>query len=146
MLVSFCCHCWEGRSMSNCFDLCSRYFANITVRDEHFKTKRHKKRYAAFDFVCFLTPFVLNPILHSPHVYIWRLIRFIEILFEFWGYSCFYLWALDSRKHKVKGYVNYERLLFYFLLSSTSIKSCFRIALSLSWSGNTSTRAWVIFA
>ncbi|KAL2992540.1 hypothetical protein AAZX31_10G052500 [Glycine max] len=49
---------------------CDRYFANITVRDEHFKTKRHKKRYAAFDFVCFLTPFVLNPILHSPHVYI----------------------------------------------------------------------------
>ena len=23
---------------------CDRYFANITVRDEHFKTKRHKKR------------------------------------------------------------------------------------------------------
>lgn len=22
----------------------SRYFANVTVRDEHFKTKRHKKR------------------------------------------------------------------------------------------------------
>ncbi|CAA0830449.1 zinc finger (C2H2 type) family protein [Striga hermonthica] len=24
---------------------CDRYFANSTVRDEHFKTKRHKKRY-----------------------------------------------------------------------------------------------------
>ncbi|XP_061964370.1 uncharacterized protein LOC133688775 [Populus nigra] len=23
---------------------CDRYFANVTVRDEHFKTKRHKKR------------------------------------------------------------------------------------------------------
>ncbi|XWS66837.1 hypothetical protein CRYUN_Cryun05aG0235300 [Craigia yunnanensis] len=23
---------------------CDRYFANLTVRDEHFKTKRHKKR------------------------------------------------------------------------------------------------------
>ncbi|KAK4419245.1 Zinc finger protein [Sesamum alatum] len=23
---------------------CDRYFANATVRDEHFKTKRHKKR------------------------------------------------------------------------------------------------------
>ncbi|KAE8690532.1 slr0305 protein [Hibiscus syriacus] len=23
---------------------CDRYFANSTVRDEHFKTKRHKKR------------------------------------------------------------------------------------------------------
>lgn len=23
----------------------SRYFANVTVRDEHFKTKKHKKRY-----------------------------------------------------------------------------------------------------
>ena len=23
----------------------SRYFANVAVRDEHFKTKRHKKRY-----------------------------------------------------------------------------------------------------
>ncbi|KAK9939660.1 hypothetical protein M0R45_016349 [Rubus argutus] len=22
----------------------SRYFANVTVRDEHFKTKRHRKR------------------------------------------------------------------------------------------------------
>ncbi|KAM0051304.1 hypothetical protein Hdeb2414_s0007g00234971 [Helianthus debilis subsp. tardiflorus] len=24
---------------------CVRYFANVAVRDEHFKTKRHKKRY-----------------------------------------------------------------------------------------------------
>ncbi|GJZ03769.1 early nodulin-like protein 14 [Tanacetum coccineum] len=24
---------------------CDRYFANVTVRDEHFKTKRHKKRF-----------------------------------------------------------------------------------------------------
>ncbi|KAJ0612965.1 putative transcription factor C2H2 family [Helianthus annuus] len=24
---------------------CDRYFANVAVRDEHFKTKRHKKRY-----------------------------------------------------------------------------------------------------
>ncbi|PIN11525.1 hypothetical protein CDL12_15871 [Handroanthus impetiginosus] len=24
---------------------CDRYFANAAVRDEHFKTKRHKKRY-----------------------------------------------------------------------------------------------------
>ncbi|XP_034694424.1 zinc finger protein 593 isoform X2 [Vitis riparia] len=23
---------------------CDRYFANVAVRDEHFKTKRHKKR------------------------------------------------------------------------------------------------------
>ncbi|GMN39221.1 hypothetical protein TIFTF001_008450 [Ficus carica] len=23
---------------------CDRFFANVTVRDEHFKTKRHKKR------------------------------------------------------------------------------------------------------
>ncbi|GAY68013.1 hypothetical protein CUMW_260830 [Citrus unshiu] len=23
---------------------CDRYFANVSVRDEHFKTKRHKKR------------------------------------------------------------------------------------------------------
>lgn len=23
---------------------CDRYFANLSVRDEHFKTKRHKKR------------------------------------------------------------------------------------------------------
>uniref|UniRef100_A0A6N2KWM9 C2H2-type domain-containing protein n=1 Tax=Salix viminalis TaxID=40686 RepID=A0A6N2KWM9_SALVM len=23
---------------------CDRYFANVTVRDEHFKTKRHRKR------------------------------------------------------------------------------------------------------
>ncbi|XP_057535201.1 uncharacterized protein LOC130813387 [Amaranthus tricolor] len=23
---------------------CDRYFSNVTVRDEHFKTKRHKKR------------------------------------------------------------------------------------------------------
>ncbi|KAJ9181540.1 hypothetical protein P3X46_009661 [Hevea brasiliensis] len=23
---------------------CNRYFANVTARDEHFKTKRHKKR------------------------------------------------------------------------------------------------------
>nr|KAJ0225297.1 hypothetical protein LSAT_V11C100021450 [Lactuca sativa] len=23
---------------------CDRYFANITVRDDHFKTKKHKKR------------------------------------------------------------------------------------------------------
>jgi bud site selection protein 20 len=25
-------------------NLGSRYFANVSVRDEHFKTKRHKKR------------------------------------------------------------------------------------------------------
>ena len=30
--------------------LCSRYFSNVAVRDEHFKTKRHKKRYASFNF------------------------------------------------------------------------------------------------
>ncbi|KAJ0642366.1 putative transcription factor C2H2 family [Helianthus annuus] len=24
---------------------CDRYFANVAVRDEHFKTKWHKKRY-----------------------------------------------------------------------------------------------------
>lgn len=27
------------------FDLSSRYFASVAVRDEHFKTKRHRKRY-----------------------------------------------------------------------------------------------------
>ncbi|KAG5556856.1 hypothetical protein RHGRI_007192 [Rhododendron griersonianum] len=26
------------------FDLSSRYFASVAVRDEHFKTKRHRKR------------------------------------------------------------------------------------------------------
>ncbi|MFS7908784.1 putative transcription factor C2H2 family [Helianthus anomalus] len=26
---------------------CDRYFANVAVRDEHFKTKRHKKRYVS---------------------------------------------------------------------------------------------------
>lgn len=40
------------------------------------------------------------------------------------GVLCFYC-ALDSRRHKVTVYVNYGELLFYFLLSSTSIKSCF---------------------
>lgn len=29
----------------------SRYFANVAVRDEHFKTKRHKKRYALLNFI-----------------------------------------------------------------------------------------------
>ena len=36
--------------MSYGFDLCSRYFANVVVRDEHFKTKQHKKRDASFNF------------------------------------------------------------------------------------------------
>lgn len=30
------------------FFFCSRYFANVAVRDEHFKSKRHRKRYAYF--------------------------------------------------------------------------------------------------
>ncbi|RRT75934.1 hypothetical protein B296_00016150 [Ensete ventricosum] len=29
-----------------CFWRCSRYFASEDVRDEHFRSKRHKKRYA----------------------------------------------------------------------------------------------------
>lgn len=29
-----------------CFWCCSRYFASEDVRDEHFRSKRHKKRYA----------------------------------------------------------------------------------------------------
>ncbi|KAF5747866.1 zinc finger protein [Tripterygium wilfordii] len=32
-----------GMGQYYCFH-CDRYFANVTVRDEHFKTKRHKKR------------------------------------------------------------------------------------------------------
>lgn len=32
-----------GMGQYYCFH-CDRYFANATVRDEHFKTKRHKKR------------------------------------------------------------------------------------------------------
>lgn len=33
----------------------SRYFANVAVRDEHFKTKRHKKRYV---YLCEVSKFV----------------------------------------------------------------------------------------
>lgn len=33
---------------------CDRYFANVTVRDEHFKTKKHRKRYV------FLLPFFIT--------------------------------------------------------------------------------------
>lgn len=30
---------------------CDCYFANVTVRDEHFKTKRHKKRCVFFSTI-----------------------------------------------------------------------------------------------
>ncbi|XP_061361993.1 uncharacterized protein LOC133305770, partial [Gastrolobium bilobum] len=52
---------------------CDRYFSNVAVRDEHFKTKRHKKRYDGFAFADILpapTPFIFYPSQLFLHLHI----------------------------------------------------------------------------
>ncbi|KAG6437321.1 hypothetical protein SASPL_102235 [Salvia splendens] len=54
-----------GMGQYYCFH-CDRYFANVSVRDEHFKTKRHRKRTCIrmLTYICCSVKVMLGP---APH-------------------------------------------------------------------------------
>lgn len=61
---SLLCFGWFFNLVKCCsFGKCSRFFASVAVRDEHFKTKKHRRRYVAFASVSVFILSILTNIL-----------------------------------------------------------------------------------
>lgn len=76
----------------------SRYFSNASVRDDHFKTKKHKKRLVGF--------FLVLLVVGSPLLFLWIFVS-----------------GSDSNIETVVAFNNYIDIIFVLLVLFQAVKN-----------------------